>query len=333
VTDKPKDHTASDGRASAPSPFDQPTERFAAQSIRTSTPSKPPLAHTDEDLDFDAPDRDSLPTEQIPTFRPVPSRTPDIADSQPTVVIERGGFAASEPAARTAVTEPIRAEPIGTATTVAEPVVSDPILSEPIVSEPIVSEPIASPTAAGPVVVPPASASEDAGRGTLDLGLLILRLAVGGTLLAHGLQKLTGVWNGPGLGGYRDQLVDSGFDHARALATAGAIGEVAGGALLILGLLTPVAAAVVLAVMINAWCLKQSMVPGLEYFAPDGIEYETLLGAAAAAIVLTGPGRISLDGRRKWATRPYVGSAVVLIVGAAVGVGVWFLFNGANPVI
>ncbi len=36
------------------------------------------------------------------------------------------------------------------------------------------------------------------GRGTLDLGLLALRLAVGGTALVHGLQKLTGVWNGPG---------------------------------------------------------------------------------------------------------------------------------------
>ncbi|WFR74191.1 DoxX family membrane protein [Prescottella defluvii] len=93
-----------------------------------------------------------------------------------------------------------------------------------------------------------------------------------------------------GLGGYRDQLIDGGFDHARALAAAGAVGEVAGGALLILGLITPVAAAVVLAVMIDAWCLKQSMVPGLQYFGPEGVEYETMLGAAAAAIVLTGPG-------------------------------------------
>ncbi len=85
--------------------------------------------------------------------------------------------------------------------------------------------------------------------------------------------------------------------------------------------------------MINAWCLKQSALPGLEYFAPDGVEYETLLGAAAAAIVLTGPGRIALDGRRKWATRPHVGSVVILLVGVAAGLTVWFVFNGANPVI
>ncbi|WP_433605778.1 DoxX family protein [Prescottella agglutinans] len=315
MTDKPRDHTESAGGASAPSPFDQPTERFPVQSTRPSNPTKPLLPQTDEDLDFGAPHADSLPTEQIPTFRPVSSPTAPIpipmpipVEDQPTVVIDRG-------------------EP-----TVSEPTVSARSATETLVSEPIVSEPIGSPPAAGPVVVPPAS-SDDSRRGTLDVGLLVLRLAVGGTLLAHGLQKLTGWWNGPGLSGYRDQLIDSGFDHARALAAAGAVGEVAGGALLILGLITPVAAATVLAVMINAWCLKQSMVPGLEYFAPDGIEYETLLGAAAGAIILTGPGRISLDGRRNWATRPYVGSAVILILGAAVGVGVWFLLNGANPVI
>ncbi|RVW05021.1 DoxX family protein [Rhodococcus spongiicola] len=167
----------------------------------------------------------------------------------------------------------------------------------------------------------------------MDAGLLILRLAVGGTLLADGLQKLVGWWDGPGLAGYRDELADAGFDHAGALAVAGALGEVAGGALLILGLFTPVAAAGVLAVMINAWCIQQSTVPGLAYFEPEGIEYETLIGAAAAAIILIGPGRIALDGRRRWATRPHAGSVAILIVGIAAGVGVWFALNGANPVI
>ncbi|QKT12380.1 MULTISPECIES: DoxX family protein [unclassified Rhodococcus (in: high G+C Gram-positive bacteria)] len=303
MTDKSKDHTESTGAGSAPSPFDQPTERFAAQSVDRGSR---PLAHTDDDLDFDDRGASSLPTEQIPAFRPAPA--PTGIEDQPTTVIQRD-----------------------------DATVPTPTLSPPIVSEPIVSEPIGdASTVAAPVAVPPMPGSDggaDNRRGTLDLGLLVLRLVVGGTLLAHGLQKLTGWWNGPGLGGYRDILVDSGFDHARVLAVAGAVGEVAGGALLILGLLTPIAAATVVAVMINAWCLKQSMVPGLEYFAPEGIEYETVLGAAAAAIILTGPGRISLDGRRKWATRPYVGSTVILILGAAVGVGVWIFLNGANPVI
>lgn len=299
MTDKPREHPASTGQGTAPSPFDQPTERFPVQSVRPSIP------RTDDDFDPGADDLSSLPTEQLPVYRPAANASaPPVVDDQVTEVIAR-----------------------------PEPTVSEPIVSGPTVSEPIVSEPV---TVAAPVAVspqgPPSDSTEQR-RGTLDVGLFVLRLAVGGTLLAHGLQKLTGWWNGPGLGGYRDDLVTAGFDHARALAVAGAVGEVAGGALLILGLLTPFAGAAVLAVMINAWCLKQSALPGLEYFAPGGVEYETLLGAAAAAIVLTGPGRIALDGRRKWATRPHVGSVVILLVGVAVGLTVWFVFNGANPVI
>ncbi|MCD2154880.1 DoxX family protein [Rhodococcus cerastii] len=171
------------------------------------------------------------------------------------------------------------------------------------------------------------------GRGTLDLGLLALRLAVGGTALVHGLQKLTGIWNGPGLGGFETMLADAGFQQAKWMAILGAVGEVAGGALLLLGLLTPVAAASVLAVMINAWALRQASAPGLEYFAPAGTEYEMLLGICAGVIILTGPGRISLDGRRGWATRPFVGSLVVLILGIAAGVCTWIFLNGANPLI
>ncbi|QNG19273.1 DoxX family protein [Rhodococcus triatomae] len=196
---------------------------------------------------------------------------------------------------------------------------------------------------APPPVVPPVAAQEPpaaapveeprARRGTLDLGLLVLRVVVGVTLLVHGLQKLTGVWNGPGLGGFEDTLVEAGFDQARLLAILGAVGEVAAGSLLVLGLLTPWAAAAALAIMINAWAFRQAAEPGLAYFAPDGVEYETLLGVCAAVIVLTGPGRIAIDGRRGWATRPRVGSLVVLLLGIAAGVCVWIFLNGTNPLV
>ncbi|WP_305092032.1 DoxX family membrane protein [Prescottella sp. R16] len=302
MTDKPSD---TPGTGSAPSPYDQPTGRFPV----VSNPAGRPLAHTDEDLDFGA--LDGLPTEQIPTYRPAASPIPapqPAGDDLPTAVIDRTEPATEAFAEQASATEPIRA---------AAPVPPEQF----------------TPTTAAPVVVPPAAPAAEVGRGTLDVGLLILRLAVGGTLLAHGLQKLTGWWNGPGLLGYRDDLAAAGFDQARILAVAGGVGEVAGGLLLILGLITPVAAAAVLAVMINAWCLKQSAVPGLEYFAPDGIEYETVLAAGAAAIALTGPGRIALDGRRSWATRPRAGSVLILLAGIAAGLAVWFVLNGANPVI
>ncbi|MFD4292644.1 DoxX family protein [Rhodococcus sp. NPDC058505] len=188
---------------------------------------------------------------------------------------------------------------------------------------------LAAPVAA-PEAVPPAAAQRTP-RGTLDLGLLVLRVAVGAVALAHGLQKLFGIWGGPGLDGFEAFLVESGFEQARWLALAGAIGEVAAGALLILGLFTPLAAAGLLAVLINAWCVTQAAEPGLQWFAPDGPELELLLTAMLVAIVLTGPGRISVDGRRKWATRPHVGSFVVLLLGVAGGVCLWIFLNGANP--
>lgn len=170
-------------------------------------------------------------------------------------------------------------------------------------------------------------------RGTTDLGLLLLRLVIGGIFLVHGLQKLVGLWGGPGLDGFRSLLEDTGYEQANLLAIAGAVGETAGGALLILGLATPFAGAAVLGVIINAWCFKQAAEPGLQFFAPNGVEYETVLGVAAAAIILTGPGKIAFDGRRGWATRPRFGSFLALVLGIAGGVVLWIFLNGANPLV
>ncbi|MBY6366793.1 DoxX family protein [Rhodococcoides corynebacterioides] len=168
-------------------------------------------------------------------------------------------------------------------------------------------------------------------RGTLDLGLLILRVSVGAIVLVHGLQKLVGWFDGPGLSGFQDIVSGAGYEQARLLSVLGAVGETAGGALLVLGLATPLAGAAVLAVMINAWLVRQVAEPGLQFFAPTGVEYESLLALAAAAIVLTGPGRIAIDGTRGWARRPFIGSFVALLIGVGGAVALWILLNGADP--
>src|SRR5690606_32556793 len=109
------------------------------------------------------------------------------------------------------------------------------------------------------------------------------------------------------------------------LAIVGAVGEIAAGGLLVLGLLTPFAAAAIVAIMVNAVLFKHELEPGVQFFAAEssGFEFEALLVACTVAITRTGPGRIAIDGRRGWATRPFLGSFVVLLLGVAAGVCLW----------
>src|SRR6267143_1752562 len=87
-------------------------------------------------------------------------------------------------------------------------------------------------------------------RRTMSIGILILRLVVGLTLAAHGAQKLFGWFGGYGLtgtGGFLEQL---GFVPGRRHALLAGLAETGAGLLLALGLLTPLAAAVALSVMV-----------------------------------------------------------------------------------
>lgn len=176
-------------------------------------------------------------------------------------------------------------------------------------------------------------------RGSTDVGLLVLRVVVGLIAMAHGLQKLFGWWNGPGLNGFEDMLLHAenpalGFapQSAHILAIIGAATETGAGLLLIVGLFTPLAAAGFLGVMILATTYRITLAGDYSFFArTGGVEYELLLVAAAAAIVLTGPGRLSLDSRWGWSRRPLWGSIALLVVGIAGAVAVWIVFNGVNP--
>ncbi|WTL58147.1 DoxX family protein [Nocardia sp. NBC_01499] len=170
-------------------------------------------------------------------------------------------------------------------------------------------------------------------RGTLDFGLFLLRLVVGGIFIYHGLQKLTGWFNGPGLDGTRDMMASGGWDHQTLAAILVTIGELGGGALLVLGLATPFAAGAVLAVILDAWAWKQGMIPGFQFkdAVPTGVELESILAGTATVIILTGPGRWSFDRNRGWATRPFVGSFAVLVVAIAAAVLTYWYLHGGNP--
>jgi putative oxidoreductase len=171
-------------------------------------------------------------------------------------------------------------------------------------------------------------------RGTQDLGLMILRVGLGALLIAHGLQKAFGWWGGSGLAGFEQSLADLGYQHANILTYVGAGVQIGAGALLVLGLFTPLAAAAALAYLINALLASVAAQPDHGYFPfflPGGHEYQVTLIVVAAALVLIGPGRYGFDAGRGWARRPFVGSFVALLVGIAAGIAVWVFLNGANP--
>ncbi|MFT8637120.1 MAG: DoxX family protein [Pseudoclavibacter sp.] len=125
-----------------------------------------------------------------------------------------------------------------------------------------------------------------------SVGLLTLRVGLGGSLLAHGLQNTFGTFHGPGLAVVAKQFGKMGLRPGSAMAALAGAGMIAGGGALVLGLATPAAGAVGAASMaVAGW---QHMKKG--YFALDGgYEYPLLMTAAGAALILTGPGKISAD--------------------------------------
>jgi putative oxidoreductase len=127
----------------------------------------------------------------------------------------------------------------------------------------------------------------------MDIGLLLLRLAVGLTLAAHGAQKLFGWFGGPGLDGMGQGMEALGFFPGRRHAFLAGLTELGGGLLLAIGFLTPLAASVVFAVMLVAGAtvhLKKGF-----FLMSGGYEYTLVLGLAGLSLAFTGAGVFSLD--------------------------------------
>jgi putative oxidoreductase len=127
----------------------------------------------------------------------------------------------------------------------------------------------------------------------MDIGLLILRLAVGLTLAVHGGQKLFGWFGGYGIAGTGQFLEQLGFRPGRLHAALAGLAEFGGGLLLALGLLTPAASAAVVSVMLVA-SIGAHWKNGF-FVTKGGLEYPALLAAVAAGLAFTGPGALSAD--------------------------------------
>jgi putative oxidoreductase len=241
----------------------------------------------------------------------------------------------------TRIPQPLRAAADGAATPGLPPSAAGYALlhePEPLpYVEPVYPPAGAVPPPAAPAEIIPGDAEERAKaaarRGTQDLGLLVLRVTLGVMFIAEGLQKAFGWWGGPGLEGFRETLTEAGYHNANLLTYLAAGAQIASGVLLVLGLFTPIAAAVALAFLVNSVLttfMAQRADGGLFVF---GTEAKSLLvlTAVAAAIVLAGPGRYGFDGSRGWARRPFIGSFLALVLGIGGGVAAWFFLRGNNP--
>ncbi len=131
-------------------------------------------------------------------------------------------------------------------------------------------------------------------------------LRVGGLLAGHGAQKLFGWFGGHGPAGTAEFFENVGVRPGRRNAIAAGTAEAAGGALLVAGLLTPLAGAALSSVMITA--MRQVHAGNGPWVTEGGYEYNLVLIVVVAALAVLGPGVISLAGTLGVAGMPIVGN-------------------------
>lgn len=119
-------------------------------------------------------------------------------------------------------------------------------------------------------------------------GLLLLRLVAGALLLVHGVPKLSAPDGATGM------AASLGVPLPDLAGWLMILGEVGLGSLLVLGLLTRVAGALLLVQMAGVWLLAHAP----QGFLVDGQvngENALLLGAIGLLVVFTGAGRFAVD--------------------------------------
>jgi len=121
-----------------------------------------------------------------------------------------------------------------------------------------------------------------------------LRLSLGAIFLGHGAQKVFGSFSGPGWNKWLSFSQFAPFPFMRPAwlwLAAAALGELVGGALVLLGLLTRVGAFLIACSMLVA-------IIGIHwpaFFAPAGMELAVASLGGALALLIGGGGQASID--------------------------------------
>nr|WP_234342527.1 DoxX family protein [Streptomyces sp. NRRL B-3648] len=158
-----------------------------------------------------------------------------------------------------------------------------------------------------------------------DCGLLLIRLVFGLYMAGHGAQKVFGLFGGHGLSATARGFEALGYRPGKLFAVIGGLSELLGGLGLALGLLTPLAAAALIGVMINAMATVTAAHGAWE--TDGGVEYNVCIAVVALSVAAIGPGRLSADrlflfpwGRGGWGAAAVAlglggaGAAITLVV-------------------
>ena len=127
----------------------------------------------------------------------------------------------------------------------------------------------------------------------MEIALLGLRLVVGLTFAAHGAQTLFGAFGGDSIDRTARFYEQIGLRPGKLNAWLGGCAELLGGLLIALGLLAPIASAVLIGDM-TAAVLTVHLRNGF-FNANQGFEYNLVLVAALFALAGIGAGALSLD--------------------------------------
>jgi putative oxidoreductase len=128
--------------------------------------------------------------------------------------------------------------------------------------------------------------------GLRDFAWLVLRAAVGLSLVPHGMQKAFGAFNGPGLAGFAGGLEKLGYPAPTLFAWLVMLTELVGGILIAIGFLTRPAALALLLFMATA--VMQHLPSGF-FWTSGGFEYPLMWAAAALFFLVRGGGPYSVD--------------------------------------
>jgi putative oxidoreductase len=121
-----------------------------------------------------------------------------------------------------------------------------------------------------------------------------LRLGLGIVMIAHGGQKVLGLWGGPGFKAFTAGTTPFNFMKPTWLwLGAAALSELVGGALVALGFLTRIGAFFIACTMLTA--IAGIHWPHGLFAATGGYEYPLTILAIALALLISGGGQASID--------------------------------------